>query len=229
MTASELIADLRRRGFTIRVQGDRLRILSRQLLTDHDRVRIEKLKEEVLGLFPRVKPQATRSDSGKPPIDSSPSDDGGQVRAEIGDWSLPGRRHQSESGYPLIDLIDGRLDPREASNRDPEGVKENGQVNDESAAPTRQGQGSESPGSPKKRRKRSRRSPKPVSSRPPGQVTWGVTRSIRVIELALLTPQQQSKDPVTKVTAEGWKEWYPVEPGDLPRFKTRSKKRGRPG
>ena len=47
----------------------------------------------------------------------------------------------------------------------------------------------------------------PVSSRPPGQPTWGLTRSIRVIELALLTPELQRKDPVTKITAEGWKDF----------------------
>ena len=116
MTASELIADLRRRGFTIGVHDEQLRVFPRRLLTDHDRVRIKKLKAEVLGLFPRGTP---RADSGKPPIASWPSDDGGQVRAEIGDWSLPGRQRQDESRYPLIDLIDGRLDPREASKRAP--------------------------------------------------------------------------------------------------------------
>jgi hypothetical protein len=51
--------------------------------------------------------------------------------------------------------------------------------------------------------------------RPPGRPTWGVTRSIRVVELVKVTSSQQARDPVTKVTAEGWDRWFPAEPGDL--------------
>ena len=58
--------------------------------------------------------------------------------------------------------------------------------------------------------------PKPPPPRPLGSPTWGVTESIRVVELASWTPCRQAKDPVIKVTAEGWEQWFPVEPGDLP-------------
>jgi hypothetical protein len=54
------------------------------------------------------------------------------------------------------------------------------------------------------------------STRPPGRLTWGITKQLRVRELATWTPSRQAKEPVIKVTAEGWGDWYPVEPGDLP-------------
>ena len=61
--------------------------------------------------------------------------------------------------------------------------------------------------------------PKPPPPRPLGSPTWGVTKSIKVVELASWTPCRQAKDPVIKVTAEGWEQWFPVEPRDLPRMK----------
>ncbi len=42
-----------------------------------------------------------------------------------------------------------------------------------------------------------------IENRPPGSPTWGVTKSIRVVELASWSPNRQDKDPVIKVAAEG--------------------------
>ena len=58
--------------------------------------------------------------------------------------------------------------------------------------------------------------PKPPPPRPLGQPTYGLTKSIRVVKLATWTPDQQRDDPVVKVTAEGWDQWYPVTTSDLP-------------
>ena len=37
-----------------------------------------------------------------------------------------------------------------------------------------------------------------------------------MIKLATWTTDQQRDDPVVKVTAEGWDQWYPVTTSDLP-------------
>ncbi|MGO8900534.1 MAG: hypothetical protein ACLQU5_19630 [Isosphaeraceae bacterium] len=60
------------------------------------------------------------------------------------------------------------------------------------------------------------RDPRSTPPRPLRSPTWGVTKSIRVVKLASWSPSRQAKDPVIKVTAEGWNQWFPVEPGDLP-------------
>lgn len=64
----------------------------------------------------------------------------------------------------------------------------------------------------------------PGISRPPGIPAWGVTRSLRVIELARWTPREQKQDPVVQVAADGWRTWCPVAPGDLPKRRWKRKK-----
>jgi hypothetical protein len=56
-----------------------------------------------------------------------------------------------------------------------------------------------------------------ASSEPPGSPpTRGLTRSIRVVELAGRTPDQDRRDPVRFVAGEGWPRWQRVAAGEVP-------------
>jgi hypothetical protein len=52
--------------------------------------------------------------------------------------------------------------------------------------------------------------------RPAGAPKWGLTAGQRVVEICRWAPHQQRQDPIVKVTAAAWPEWYPVEAGDVP-------------
>jgi hypothetical protein len=51
----------------------------------------------------------------------------------------------------------------------------------------------------------------PELPRPPGPPAWGLTRKGRVVLLADRRPEDEQKDPVVKVTEEGWPRWFPVQ------------------
>jgi hypothetical protein len=53
----------------------------------------------------------------------------------------------------------------------------------------------------------------PDRDRPGGEATWGLTRRWKVVELPR-TAGVDRKDPVVKVTAEGWPAWFPVRESD---------------
>ena len=138
-------------------------------------------------------------------ITSPPPDDGGRRCSEIGSWPIPDRQRRGEL---TNQLLDEGLDSREASDRAYETVQEERRRTGEIFLFIEQHPDPDTFPSFKELIDPRDYLPKPAPSRPPGHPTWGVTKSIRVVELAQLTPSQQANDPVIKVAAEGWDQWY---------------------
>jgi hypothetical protein len=213
MDTYELLESLARRGMSVSVEGERLKATPASLLTDEDRRLIQQYKAELVELLSESEAEVTDSPT-EPQVAVRLSPFMYQRPEEIGLWPIPDRQRWGELANQLIDegmswqeaervayetvraerKVTGEIFLIQAVRSDPDPFPDWDDLIDP----------------------RAYLADPPRQPRPPGRPTWGVTHSIRVVELSSWTPARQSKDPIKCVTAEGWDKWYPLEDGDLP-------------
>ena len=220
MTALALIAHLAGRGLMLSIEDARLRAAPASLLTDEDRRLIRRSREELFALLSeraRTRPSEPGPLSPEPPaVESVEAVESMEAAGRTGASMVLHHRPDSLARWPIPDRQRwGEL----ANQLEAEGVswqeaerRAYETVRGEREAAGRSGDFvfiEEHPTPepfPEWNQLIDPRDhlPKPPPPRPLGSPTWGVTESIRVVELASWTPCRQAKDPVIKVTAEGW-------------------------
>jgi hypothetical protein len=232
MTALALIAHLAGRGLMLSIEGARLRAAPASLLTDEDRRLIRRSRKELFALLSeraRTRPSEPGPLTPEPPAVVSveavePMEAAGRTGASmvlhhrpdsLARWPIPDRQRWGELANQLE--AEG-VSWQEAERRAYETIRGEREADGRSGDFVFIEEHPTPEPFPKWDDLIDPREPPPVSPRP-GSPTWGVTKSIRVVELATWTPGRQARDPVIKVTAEGWGTWCPVEPRDLPRAK----------
>lgn len=216
MTASRFLNSLARRGFVLMIAGAKLRVSPASLLADQDRELIRQFRHDIIALLSDSKVAGACQENDKEQKSPVSLQMAHERSDEIARWPIPDRQRWGElanqfeddgaSGEAAVErAYETVLAEREVTGRIFLYIEEHSSPDpfpewDELIDPRDY-------------------LPKPAPPRPLGSPTCGVTKSIRVVELASWSPSRQAKDPVIKVAAEGWDQWYSVEEGDLPRMK----------
>jgi hypothetical protein len=213
MTAPHLINSLAERGFVLLRAGTKLRISPASLLSDEDREQIRRFKDEMLPLLPPARIKDNRAEQRGESARSSPVQRSQPHSYGLAHWPIPDRQRWGELANKFQD--DG-FSTEVAVQRAYEIVLAERDITghiflfiEEHPTPVPFPQWSDLidprdylPQSPQRKR-------------PSGHPTYGITKNLHVVELATWTKSRHATDPVTKVTAEGWDDWYPFEEGDL--------------
>ncbi|MGO9598368.1 MAG: hypothetical protein ACLP7Q_10295 [Isosphaeraceae bacterium] len=213
MTASSLIDSLAGRGLVLSIEGTRIQASPKRLLNDQDRHLIRQFRDDLFVLLTERETSQPREEEERTPWEQTPSPLFYQRPEEIGRWPISDRQRWGELANQFEDK---GLKSQEAQQRAYEVVRSEREATgeiyvcvEEHPAPDPFPEWHELI-DPRDL------APKPPPPRPLGQPTYGLTKAIRVVKLATWTRAQQRDDPVVKVTAEGWDQWYPVATSDLP-------------
>ncbi|MGO9601557.1 MAG: hypothetical protein ACLP7Q_26555 [Isosphaeraceae bacterium] len=213
MTASSLINSLAGRGLVLSIEGTRIQASPIRLLNDQDRHLIRQFRDDLFVLLTEREASQRREQEEKSPWEPTPSPLFYQRPEEIDRWPISDRQRWGELANQLEaeGLKWQEAEPRayEVVRSEREDTGEIYRFFEEHPDPDPFPEWHEliDPQD---------FLPKPPPPRPLGHPTYGLTKAIRVIKLATWTTDQQRDDPVVKVTAEGWDQWYPVTTSHLP-------------
>jgi hypothetical protein len=209
MSAIELLNSLVGRGLSLAVQGEKLRVVPASLLTDEDRGQIRLHRAELVDLIP-VRASSELAPPPKTKPKASERSPGSYCRPkELAYWPIPDRQRWGELANELEDQGTPWQEAETAAfeivkaERKKEGeiflfIQDLPDLDPFPAwcqlidpkDPLAQGT---------------------PPARPPEHPTWGLTTSLRVVELAKWTTSDNARDPIKSVTREGWKHWFPVQ------------------